>query len=139
MQGCILDYNFKISAAYLDRNRLLATIYENIQGLASIFDLNQMLITPKRSVKNHPNIKRWVGYEQTYVNYIAAHLERWGELYGIKEGSINRRNFGFLTNDIRIRPLQYTLLPVWITDELIKNYKKILLEKDYNYYKDKFK
>ena len=59
MQNWVLDYNYEISALKLDKKRLMANIYENIHGIASLLFINYKLITAKRNVKNHPNIKRW--------------------------------------------------------------------------------
>lgn len=57
MQTFITDKNYSISASNLDNKRLGAQIYEGIHILASLLDVNDKLVTPKRSVKNHPVAK----------------------------------------------------------------------------------
>ena len=138
MQGWILSYDFYQSANCLDDRRLLANIYENIHGLASLVGLNDKLINPKRSVKNHPNIKRWDGYIQAYINYIHRHLMSWDDRYPIKDTSINLNNMIYIMEQINVFPLVIDLIPKWITDELIQEHKQILLQKDYKFYSQVF-
>lgn len=138
MQNWILDFDFYKSASYLDRHRLQANIYENIHGLASIYNLNTYLINPKKNVKNHRNIKRWIGAEQAYFNYIDAHLYEWDRRYKITQDSINYNNFIMLCKKTNIYPFLEKLIPRWINDDLIKQHRQILLNKNYEHYSKYF-
>lgn len=134
MQNWILDFDFIKSASYLDTHRLQANIYENIQGYASIFNLTDKLINPKKNRKNHSNIKRWIGYEQAYMNYIHRHFLVWKDKYGIKEDSISYNNFLMIQKKTNIYPLVANLIPIWITQDLINQHRQILLQKNYEHY-----
>jgi hypothetical protein len=146
-----LDYNFYKSASYLDNHRLMANIYENIHGLASLLKINHLLYRRnkesgiveqlgKRSVANHPSIKRWLGFESMYFCYIAIHLAEW-EKRGY-EIDINMKNINMIFesyNCIRIYVrdrLTLFILPHWINDDLIKTHRKILYNKDPVFYKN---
>lgn len=129
MQNWILDRDLDKSASYLDKNRLQSNIYENIHGLASILGVNNKLVTPKRSVINHPNIKRWIGFEREYLFYIHEHLWNW---FGRNYSSIiNFENYKMLLGILKECSKK---TPEWITDGLIKKHQQILLEKDYEHY-----
>jgi hypothetical protein len=135
MQNWILDKDFYKSASYLDRHRLQANIYENIHGLASLLNLNDKLVNPKRSVSNHPNIKRWKGYINEYFTYICMHVSEW-EKRGFKI-DINSKNVAIIMknkSDIKV----VNKIPDWITDDLIKQHQQILLKKNYEHYKKYF-
>jgi len=138
MQSWILDHNFYVSASMLDRNRLQANIYENIHGIASLLGINNQLVNQKRSVANHPNIKRWSGYLGYYFHYICVHIDEWVSR-GYKN-DINKRNMDIIFNHrntqilIEVYRSEYTI-PNWITDDLIKEHKQILYKKDPEYYK----
>lgn len=136
MQNWILDYDFCNSASYLDRHRLQANIYENIHGLASLLDINDKLVNPKRSVKNHPNVKRWENYEFDLLTYIYYHLSEWFNR-GYKS-EINEKNYWLLQEEIGLHPLTKQIIPIWITDKIIRDHQQILLEKDYNHYSKYF-
>lgn len=141
MQSWVLDYDFNKSAYFLDRNRLMANIYENIHGLSSLLEINDKLVNPKRSVANHPNVKRWKNYLSTYFYYICVHLDEW-----YRRGytsSINKKNmdiiWGFNNPKILIDVYQSNYkIPDWVTNELILDHQGILLKKCPDYYKRYF-
>lgn len=147
MQSWILDYDFKKSASYLDRHRLQANIFENIHGLASLLNINDKLVNPKRSVANHPNIKRWIGYETEYFCYILGHLIIWDKKFAKNKGdTINSINMCLLSKYINLSEIISILCfnssltkPSWINPELIKQHQEILLKKDFEYYSQYFK
>jgi hypothetical protein len=141
MQNWILDYDFCKSASYLDRNRLQANIYENIHGIASLLNINDKLVNPKKSVKNHPNIKQWEDYIEYYLQYILCHLEEW-QRRGYKI-NINRKNMSIIFKKLKMDYCSEYILynydfPKWINDDLIKKHQQLLLEKDYEYYSKYF-
>ena len=142
MQSWILDKDFYKSASYLDRNRLQANIYENIHILASLLDVNDKLVNPKRNVKNHPASKLWIGYEGILLDYIYCHLQKWNRL-GYRQG-VNYKNFKILRLEVLINLIDP--IPLWITDELIETHRSVLIQKeiekennfDFDEYGDKY-
>ena len=137
MQNYILDFNFRESASILDNKRLFANIYENIHGLSSLLGCNRDLYTPKRSVANHPNIKRWSGYEPTYYAYIWIHIEEW-IIRGYMIGNITRYNMQLLEKYKVLYQCYSEKCPDWVTKDLIKSHQYSLLQKNPDFYKDKF-
>jgi hypothetical protein len=77
MQTWITDKDFYKSASNLSRQHLQAQIYEGIHILASLLDVNDKLVNPKRNVKNHSASKLWIGYEVKLLNYIMIHIREW--------------------------------------------------------------
>jgi len=130
MQTWILDKNYAVSASQLDRRRLGAQIYEGIHVLASLLEVNDKLVTPKRSVKNHPVAKFWQDYEYGLYWYVHAHFVEWCKR-GYKS-DINRRNMIFLL-DYALDKNSETVNPK-ITDNLIKLHKQVLRNKDEEFY-----
>ena len=137
MQSWVLDFDFIRSASFLDRNRLHANIYENIHGLASLWNINDKLVNPKRNITNHPNVKRWKGLEASYCDYIACHLNGWKERGYNSE--INKENYYIILSYAKEKGLvdKYTAVfqfPTWITEDFIINHRLILLQRNYKHY-----
>jgi hypothetical protein len=133
MQTWITDKDFSKSAANLDRRRLGAQLYEGVHVLASLLEVNDKLVNPKRSVANHPVAKFWKGCEASLLKYIAIHLLEWSKR-GYKHG-INFENFTILWKTTIGRDIFNS--PA-ITDDLIKLHRHILLKKDFEFYSEKF-
>lgn len=127
MQTFITDKDFYKSASNLTRQHLQAQIYEGIHILASLLDVNDKLVNPKRSVKNHPASKLWVGYETELLYYIYCHISEWIDKRGC-ESKINSLNFILLRKYININWENQN--PSWITDELIQTHRSVLIQKE---------
>lgn len=150
MQNHILDYNFYKSASLLDNQRLWANVYENIHGLASLLGCNDKLYRlnkktnkieqlGKRSVANHPNIKRWDSWIPTYYRYIWIHIEEWLFNRRYQIGEITKNNLYLLMEyKVLYECWDDNVIPDWINDNLINKHKQILLKKNYEFYKNKF-
>lgn len=141
MQTFITNYNFYKSAENLDVKRRMSQIYESIHILASLLDMNDKLINPKRNIKNHPVAKLWEGYETWLFNYITCHIVIWinKSKKTIKEilETITIRNYSLLS--IKIKNHFPTFIdknyPYWITDKLIKIHRSVLIQKKPDFYK----
>ena len=145
MQNWVLDYDYSISASHLDKKRLMANIYENIHGIASLLNINDKLITSKRNVRNHPNIKRWENNILNYFYYLEQQLKIWDTAFWItKSHTINVKNFcliyvvivRYLNDEKNCRKFKLYNFdkPEFINDDLIKQHKKILYEKNPEFY-----
>lgn len=143
MQSWILDHDFYKSASMLDRFRLQANIYENIHGLASLLKINNKLYRlnketnkieqlGKRSVANHPNIKRWEDFKYQYFKYILAHVKEWIKR-GYVIGEITKNNLILLSGYILFNSL--IKIPSWVNENLIKQHQEKLYNKNPEYYK----
>lgn len=132
MQTWILNHNFHVSASKLDRRRLGAQIYEGIHVLSSLLGVNDKLVTPKRSVINHPVSKFWKGYELDLLCYIRYHMIEWYKR-GYKS-EINEKNYLFLYKELSKNDFEHIGSNPKITDNLIKLHKQILINKDQNLY-----
>lgn len=135
MQTFITDKDFKQSARNLDRQRLHSQIYEAIHILSSLLEINDQLVNVKRNVKNHPAAKLWTGYELELLKYIQVHIDEW-TFRGYKT-DINSRNFQVLWLELDVLTKQYDydkLMPDWITDDLIKTHRSVLIQKKPEYY-----
>jgi len=127
MQTFITDYDFYKSASNLDTKRLGSQIYEAIHILASLLDVNDKLVNPKRNVKNHPAAQLWAGYEQWLLEYIMSHIDCWEDKgYNI---NINAKNYLILLREIRKMNFNQ-IPPSWITDELIQTHRSVLIQKE---------
>lgn len=127
MQIFITDNNFYESAKNLDTKRLLSQIYEAIQILASLLNINDKLVNPKRNVKNHPVAKLWMGYESHLFKYLKIHIIVWTinskkSLTELKE-TVTMKNFKLLKDKIIELKLYKGTYPSWITDELIQTHR----------------
>jgi hypothetical protein len=69
--------DYRTSASSLDRQRLCAQLYEGIHILSSLLCVNSILVTPKRSVVNHPISKYWEGNDTSLLTYLEVHLMEW--------------------------------------------------------------
>lgn len=134
MQTWITDRDYRESASNLDRQRLGAQIYEGIHILASLIGVNDKLVTPKRSVANHPVAKFWKGCEVELYGYISAHMLEWSSR-GYKS-DINFRNFVMIFNELKERKNIFNDPAIF--NDLIKLHKHILLQKNYEFYSEKF-
>jgi hypothetical protein len=140
MQTWITDYDFYKSANNLDNKRLFANIYEAIHILSSLLNVNNKLVNPKRNVSNHPVSKLWVGYEKSLLNYIMFHLKTWCIDRKYKS-NINKKNYDMLAREIFYNEKNEKIKKqdesnkYWITDNLIKTHKSILINKNNNYRK----
>lgn len=134
MQTFLLDADYRKSAEYLDIRRRFSQIYEGIHILSSILDINQELVTPKRSVKNHPIAKAWKDYPEYLLHYIEEHFYVWRRNYGYTElaalNTINGQNIDLLRH--YIKPSKTCIHPEGLPSA--KEYWLILLEKDRAYY-----
>lgn len=133
MQTFITDFDFYKSASNLNRQHLQAQIYEGIHILASLLDVNDKLVNPKRNVRNYPQSKLWVGYEKELLYYIDCHLSEWFDRK-YKLG-INVQNFkmliGIIDKQISYKEFIFNLeCPSWITDELIQTHCSVLIQKE---------
>lgn len=136
-QTWITDKDFHKSASNLDTKRLGSQIYEGIHILASLLNVNDRLVNPKRNVRNYPAAKLWVGYETELLCYIGIHLDYW--LCHLKyKSEINYKNwhylylmiwsdFNYMTLDIAQKYLDNV---TWITDELIQTHRSVLIQKE---------
>lgn len=127
MQTFITDFDFYTSASNLNRQHLQANIYEGIHILASLLDVNDKLVNPKRNVKNHPASKLWVGYEQWLLEYITNHIDLW-ENKGYRV-NINAKNYLIIFEEIKKIKINEPF-PNWITDELIQTHRSVLIQKE---------
>ena len=75
MQTWITDIDINKSASNLHWRHLNAQIYEGIHILSSLLNINDKLVTPKRSVINHPATMQWKGYEKELYHYILIHCK----------------------------------------------------------------
>lgn len=137
MQTWITDSNFLKSAKNLDKKRLHSQIYEGIHILASLLNCNNKLINPKRSVKNHPAAKLWSGYENELFNYIDIHMAVIDPCYIIKN-NINTLNLLLLVDIGKFHINEQFVIPNWITPELIRVHRSVLIQKKPEYYREKW-
>lgn len=118
------------SAAALDPKRRFSQIYEGIHILASNLGVADKLMTPKRSVINHPITKLWYGHNGALYAYIMAHYAIWS-IY-------DRRSTDTTINEINLRflgPYCHGSVAVPIrVKELIFEHRKLLLEKYPSFY-----
>jgi len=136
MQTWITDFNFLKSAKNLDRKRLQAQIYEGIHILSSLLNVNDKLVNPKGSVKNHPVAKLWENYENELFNYIDIHMAVIDPYY-IEKNNINTLNFLLLADIGKFHINEQLIIP-WITPELIRVHRSILIQKKPEYYRKKW-
>lgn len=127
MQTWITFKEFSESAQMLDRRRLGANIYESIHILASLQNVSDKLVTPKRNVSNHPASKLWKGYEGNLACYILCHIQEW-ESRGYKCPT-NRENLNRIA--MNLSPFS----PDWITDEVIQTHRSVLIQKNPDHYR----
>lgn len=137
MQTWITAYNFLASAKNLDTKRLHSQIYEAIHILASLLDVSNKLVNPKRSVKNHPVAKLWAGFEIDLWKYIMCHKIEWVKRNYKYENTINQKNYLFITNLLqdKIKRYDFSDQPIWITDELILIHRFVLIQKKPEHYR----
>ena len=126
MQTFITEHDFYKSASNLIRQHLQSTIYESIHILASLLNINDRLVNPKRSVKNHPAAKLWAGHERALLYYIDVHLDKWYNL-DYKMG-INWQNYNLIKTIKKIKI--DCMLPKWITTQLIQTHRSVLIQKE---------
>lgn len=132
MQTWITNLDYSLSAKNLDSKRLGAQMYEGIHILASLLEVSDKLVTPKRSVKNHPVAKFWDGYELDLLCYIRYHMLEW---YNRGYSSvINEKNYLFLYSIVSKLDYKYIGQNSKITENLIKLHKQILINKNTKYY-----
>jgi hypothetical protein len=98
VQTRITDKDFYKSASNLSRQHLQAQIYEGIHILASLLDVNDKLVNPKRNVKNHPASKLWMGYELNLLNYIMIHIREW-KINRKYKCPVNEKNY-YIIHDV---------------------------------------
>jgi hypothetical protein len=130
MQTHITDKDMFISINNLDLKRLFSNIYENIHGLASLFNINDQLINPVKNISNKPQCKLWKGYENNLLGHIVLCYNRWWYEVGHKKymysETINARNIMIL--------LKYATpifkYPEWVTNETIKVHRSVLIQKE---------
>ena len=134
MQTWITDKDFSKSAKNLDRQRLCANMYESIHILASLLDLNDQLVTPKRNVSNHPASKIWNGNEECLYVYIACHIEEWTYSRGYKCPT-NNKNMGIIYRSGFWERLVGSYSKNWITDEMIQTHRSVLIQKKPEHYR----
>lgn len=137
MQTWITDYNFLDSAENLDFKRLHSQIYEGIHVLASLLGISDKLVNPKRSVKNHPVAKLWAGFEIDLWKYIMWHKTVWIKRNYKYENTINQKNYFFITDLLqnKIKRYDFSDQPIWITDELIRVHRSVLIQKKPEHYR----
>lgn len=128
MQTWITDKDFYKSAYNLDTKRLGSQTYEGIHILASLLDVNDKLVNPKRNVKNHPVSKLWVGYEYELLCYIRKHLDNWHDRN--YDSIINETNYKIICMIVVKRFKTHFEVPSWITDELIQVHRSVLIQKE---------
>lgn len=127
MQTWITDKDFYKSASNLNRQHLQAQIYKAIHILASLLDVNDKLVKPKKNVKNHPASKLWVGHEKKLLEYIWVHLVwEWMHERGFNSEK-NFRNYKFLLGILKECDKN---VPSWVTDELIQTHRSVLIQKE---------
>lgn len=140
MQTWITDFNFTKSALNLDKKRFYAQIYEAIHILASLLDVNDKLVNPKRSVKNHPAAKLWKTDEDVLLHYIKCHSHIWKinlkMPLGYYRKTITGRNIKILNKIIKNKQFNFKdEYPKWITEKLITTHRSVLIQKKPDYYK----
>jgi len=137
MQTWITDFSFSKSAQNLDNKRLHTQIYEGIHIFASLLDINNKLVNPKRSIKNHPTAKLWKGYELNLWIYIYFHRMEWKNR-GYKN-TITEKNimiivkylYKFNDNNLAYKNGN----PDWITEELVTTHRSVLIQKKPEHYR----
>lgn len=133
MQTFITSFNFNKSAQSLDQKRLGSQIYEGIHILASLLNMEKNLVNPKRNVGGHPAAKLWRGFEMELGVYINSHLQEWFNRGYTSE--INIKNYHILAERI---PLKEFTTPVWITRNLIQVHRSVLIQKNPDFYRNKW-
>lgn len=97
MQTFLVHPDYYQSALALDPRRLFSQIYEAIHILSSLTGTNQLLITPKRSVSQHPIALLWTGHEQSLCDYAFAHYIIWLRQHPQTHPTINGQNLELLS------------------------------------------
>jgi hypothetical protein len=127
MQTWITDKDFYKSASNLTKQHLQANIYESIQILASLLNINDKLVNPKKNVDNYPQARLWSNNIAEIYSYINIHLSQWFNR-GYKT-NINGKNLIILSKFIMT--IKFNKLN-WITDELIQTHRSVLIQKEIN-------
>lgn len=124
MQTFLPFSSFHESAQALDNKRLGKQRVEAWQ-------IYQALTLPKYGWKNHPAVKQWKGCEWTLIVYGGIVCTEWRHR-GFKDSLIER--FREASGVIRMTPE-----PWWLyLDEYHDSHKRMLLEKDYEWYSKQF-
>lgn len=124
MQTFLPEPSFPLSAAVLDRKRLLKQIVEGNQILDT-------LVHNKKAWSNHPAVKMWRGYESALALYISAFIGE-ANLRGYKTDKTAAR----LESLINELPAGELVMPDWWSDDrLFITHKHNLYLKDPEYYR----
>lgn len=134
MQTWVTEEDYRISAMSLDRQRLGAQIYEGIHILSSLLCINSLLVTPKRSVVNHPIAKYWEGKERLLLMYIKAHLYEWMSRGYNTE--INLLNIGIIER--YLGNSEDKVYPIHFDKDIIKVHREKLIAKNPAHYSSKW-
>jgi hypothetical protein len=133
MQTWVTDKDFYKSASNLTRQHLQANIYESIQILASLLNINDKLVNPKKNVKNYPQARLWNGYEVTLYKYITQYLFNWYDRkymsYTNSKNIMIIFNYMLINNYLDKRKTRHKKND-WITDELIQTHRSVLIQKE---------
>lgn len=130
MQTFLVHEDYTRSAEALDPKRRFSQIYEGIHILASLLDMNDQLVNPKRSVKNHPVAKLWAGHEAALWDYCITHFNVWSKNKKDVGNTINLQNL------IKLEPrLKGSDITPKAIIQKIPEYRAILSSKDPSYYK----
>ena len=128
MQTFLVHPNYRTSAQSLDNRRLFSQIYESIHILASLVDMNEALVNPKRNVANHPVARLWKGHEASLLAYAYTHYKVWAAKYKPTEETINAKNLEIIRNAAMIGSGECPIL------DRIPYYKLLLKTKDPEFY-----
>lgn len=127
MQTFRTDRDIIRSAKNLDKRRLNCQIKEAIQ-------IAHILLIEENRWKNHPNVKRWKGFEDYLVLvYIPIHLSEWIKREGKSDVYLKKLSLlmDHVTGDRVVKP-------TWMTDKLIEEHRSNLVGKYPEYYKPLF-
>jgi hypothetical protein len=122
------------NANCLDPKRRNKQILELLQILSVNLNIDIGWKIPK-SVKNHPNVKKWVDYQEYLIEYL---LELF-KVYSDKTGKIHKSYYNFNTLLSKHRSYYSTgYLPKWFSKETCYGHQSLLLNKNKEYYSEVF-
>lgn len=140
MQTFLPYLDFKKCAQVLDRQRLGKQRVEarQILNILSGKDKNS-------GWKNHPNVKRWKGFEPTLRYYLFCMMEEWAKRgYRNIKTKVNHSFFdpsiNFMQTELKWFDGEYKgnkyriILPPWLTTQLVRKHRESLMKKKPDYY-----
>ena len=136
MNTFIVDANIEQSADLLDQRRLFSSVYEGIHGLASLLNVSDKLVNPKKPKANHPCAKQYVDYTVFWYRVLKTYYDVWWEKFANKEkytkdGTINAQNLKMLAKVIEGN----ATTNIWFTPKFFNIYM-VRMHRNVLYWKD---